>query len=144
MLQILCWGKFKDFSRPSSGIQGLFKNICQSRTFQGFSIKYKDFSRPCKPWPQLLFDGCLVLTSPPKKPKLHIEDISTWSEAFSVYCLIIVLYFPRHWKDLLQYQLLILLTDQLVSTQQHAVQFPLSWLVCLLSPQFLGWSKQAP
>ena len=35
-----------------------------------------------EPEPQLLFDGHLVLTSPPKKPERRIEDISTWLEAF--------------------------------------------------------------
>jgi len=43
-----------------------------------------------EPEPQLLFDGRLVLTSTPKKPKRRIEDISTWLEAFSVYCLVLV------------------------------------------------------
>jgi len=32
--------------------------------------------------PQLLFDGWLVLTSTPKKPKRLIEDVSSWLEAF--------------------------------------------------------------
>ena len=49
MQQILCWGKFKDFSRPYSGIQGLFKNFWQSRTFQGFTIKYKTFQDCANP-----------------------------------------------------------------------------------------------
>ena len=31
-------------------IQGLLKDFWQSRTFQGFTIKYKDFSRLCEPW----------------------------------------------------------------------------------------------
>lgn len=43
-------GKFKDFSRPYSGIQGIFKDFWQSRTFQGLTIKYKDLWRLCKPW----------------------------------------------------------------------------------------------
>ena len=63
-----------------------------------------------EPGPQLLFDRRLVLTSPPKKPKPHIEEISTWWEAFSIYCLILMSYFPHHWKELLQCQLLILRT----------------------------------
>ena len=63
-----------------------------------------------EPDPQLLFKGLLVLTSLLKKPKQRIEDISTWLEAFSIYCLILVSYFPHRWKDLLQYQLLILRT----------------------------------
>ena len=65
---------------------------------------------PSEPEPQLLFDGRLVLTSPPKKPKRPIEEIATWLEAFYIYCLILVSYLPHRWKDLLQYQLLILQT----------------------------------
>lgn len=38
-----------------------------------------------EPEPQLLFDGRLVLTSPPKKPKRRIDDIATWLEAFSIF-----------------------------------------------------------
>ena len=51
-----------------------------------------------------------MLTSLLKKPKRRIKDISTWLEAFSIYCLVLVSYFPNRWKDLLQYQLLILHT----------------------------------
>ena len=60
--------------------------------------------------PQLLFDGRLVLTSTPKKPKKRIEDISGWMEAFSVYCCVLTAHFPNHAKDLLLYQMLILRT----------------------------------
>ena len=63
-----------------------------------------------EPEPQLLFDGRLVLTSTPKKPKRRIEDKATWMEAFSVYCLIMISSFPRRSRDLLQYKLLILRT----------------------------------
>ena len=59
---------------------------------------------------QLLFDGRLILTPAPKKSKRRVEDISTWVEAFSIFCLVLTPYFPHHWKDLLQYQLLILRT----------------------------------
>ena len=62
--------------------------------------------------PQLLFDGRLVLTSPPKKPKRRIGDTSSWLEAFSVYSLILSSHFPQRWRDLLQYQLLILRTHR--------------------------------
>ena len=62
--------------------------------------------------PQLLFDGRLVLTSTPKKPKWRIEDISSWLEAFAVYSLILSSHFPQRWRDLLQYQLLILRTHR--------------------------------
>ena len=56
----------------------------------------------------MLFDGQLVLTSTPKKPKRRIEDIGSWLEAFSVYCLVLTSQFPHRWKDLQLYQLLIL------------------------------------
>ena len=65
-----------------------------------------------EPEPQLLFEGRLVLTSTPKKLKRRIDDISSWLEAFSVYCLILSFHFPHRWKDLLQDQLLILRTHR--------------------------------
>ena len=63
-----------------------------------------------EPEPQILFDGHLVLTPAPKKSKRRVEDITTWVEAFSIFCLVLTSYFLHRWKDLLQYQLLILRT----------------------------------
>lgn len=63
-----------------------------------------------EPEPQLLFDGRLVLTSTTKKPKRHVEDITTWMEAFSIYCLTFASFFLHRSKDLLQYKVLILRT----------------------------------
>lgn len=60
--------------------------------------------------PDLYFDGRLVLTSTPKKPKWHIKDISGWMEAFSVCCCMLTAHFPNRVKDLLLYQMLILWT----------------------------------
>ena len=48
-----------------------------------------------EPEPQLLFDGRVVLTSAPKKPKRRIEDTITWMEVFSIYCSILTSYFPH-------------------------------------------------
>ena len=62
------------------------------------------------PEPQLLLDGRLVLTSQPKKQRRRIEDIASWMEAFAFFSLILVSSFPHRWKDLMQYQLLILRT----------------------------------
>ena len=60
--------------------------------------------------PQLFLDGRVLLTSAPKKHKRRIEDIVSWSEAFSIYSLIVASHFPNRWKDLVQYKLLILRT----------------------------------
>ena len=57
-------------------------------------------------------DGRLVLTTQPKKPRRRIEDIATWLEAFAIFSLIVVSHFPHRWRDLLQYQLLILRTHR--------------------------------
>ena len=65
-----------------------------------------------EPEPQLLFDGRLVLTSTPKKPKRRVDDITSWLEAFSIYCLILFSHFPHRRKDLMQYPLLILRTHR--------------------------------
>ena len=65
-----------------------------------------------EPEPQLLFDGRLVLTSTPKKPKRRGDDITSWLEAFSIYCLILSSHFLHRWKDLMQNQLLILRTHR--------------------------------
>ena len=64
------------------------------------------------PEPQLYFEGWLLLTSTPKKPKRCIEDITSWLEAFSIYCLILASHFSHRWKDLMNYQLLILRTHR--------------------------------
>ena len=66
-----------------------------------------------EPEPQLLFNGRLVLTSGPKKFKHRFEDIATWVEAFSTFMLVPSSYFLHRWKDLCQYQLLILQTRRL-------------------------------
>lgn len=58
--------------------------------------------------PQLMLDGRLVLSAPPKKPRRRIEDITTWTEAFTVYSLVLTSFFPHRWKDLTLYKLLIL------------------------------------
>ena len=60
--------------------------------------------------PQLYFDGRFYLTSTPKKPKRLIDDISSWLEAFSVYCCVLTAHFPNRAKDLLLYQMMILRT----------------------------------
>ena len=65
-----------------------------------------------EPEPQLLFDNRLVLTSQPKKSRSRIEDIATWTEAFAIFSFILMSHFPHRWRDLLQYQLLILRTHR--------------------------------
>ena len=60
------------------------------------------------PEPHLMLDGRLVLTAPPKKQWRQIEDITSWTEAFTVFSLVLTSSFPQRWKDLTLYKLLIL------------------------------------
>ena len=62
--------------------------------------------------PQLLLDGRLVLTAPPKRQRRKIEDIAAWVEAFTVFSLVLASFFPHRWKDLTLYKLLILHTHR--------------------------------
>ena len=39
--------------------------------------------------PHLMLDGCLALTAPPKKQQPQIKDITSWTEAFMVFLLIL-------------------------------------------------------
>ena len=60
--------------------------------------------------PQLLFDGRIILTSTNKRQKTKIADITAWSEAFSIFSLILASHYPSRWRDLTLYKLLILRT----------------------------------
>ena len=62
--------------------------------------------------PQLLLDGRLVLTAPPKRQRRKIEDIAAWVEAFTIFSLVLTSFFPHRWKDLTLYKLLILHTHR--------------------------------
>ena len=49
-------------------------------------------------------------SSSTKHPKRKIDDILAWSEAFSIFSLILATHFPWRWRDLTLYKLLILRT----------------------------------
>ena len=59
---------------------------------------------------QLLLDSRLLLTTTSKRPKRSIDDITSWSEAFSIYSLILTSHYPSRWHDLTLYKPLILRT----------------------------------
>ena len=63
-----------------------------------------------EPEPQLMFDGRLVFTPTSKRQRRHVEDILSWTEAFSIYSLVLTSHFPNRWRDLMAYKLLILRT----------------------------------
>ena len=55
------------------------------------------------------FDGRLIITPPPRKTK-QITDVVQWAQAFSIFSLVLVTWFPHRARDLLLYELLILRT----------------------------------
>ena len=60
-----------------------------------------------EPESQAFLDGRLVFLPSTKKQRRRVEDIVTWSEAFTTLMLILMSYFPHRWKDLTSYKLLI-------------------------------------
>ena len=52
------------------------------------------------PEPQLLLDGRLVLTTPPKKQRRRINDIASWTEAFTIFSLVLTTFFPQGKKKI--------------------------------------------
>ena len=63
-----------------------------------------------KPESEAFLDVHLVFLPSTKKQRRRTEDIRTWSEAFTIFMLILTSYFPHCWKDLTSYKLLILCT----------------------------------
>ena len=63
-----------------------------------------------EPESQAFLDWRLVFLPSTKKHRQCIKDIVTWSEAFTIFTLILTLYFPHCWKDLTSYKLFILRT----------------------------------
>ena len=53
-------------------------------------------------------DGRLVFLPNAKKQRRRTEDIVAWSEAFTIFSLILTSFFPHRWKDLISYKLPIL------------------------------------
>lgn len=57
--------------------------------------------------PSISFEGRVIVSNAPKPPR-RITDLALWSQAFNIYCLILVTYHPHRALDLLRYHLLIL------------------------------------
>lgn len=92
-----------------------FSRIPAKLVSQIVSGKYVDLSEllaanlvRSDPEPQLLLDRRLLLTTPPKKQRRRIDDIASWTEAFTIFSLVLTIFFPQRWKDLMVYKLLIL------------------------------------
>jgi hypothetical protein len=61
--------------------------------------------------PTMSFDGRLIITPPPLSRKTkQITDVVHWAQAFSIFSLVLVTWFPHRARDLLLYELLILRT----------------------------------
>ena len=65
-----------------------------------------------EPESTVLLDGRLVFAPYTKKNRRRIEDIGTWSEAFTIFSMILTSHFPHRWRDLMSYKLLILRTHR--------------------------------
>ena len=84
-----------------------FSPIPAKTVAQILAGKFVDFSDllsvnivQAKPESHVLLDGRLVFTPSTKKQRRRIKGIVTWTEAFTVFSLILTSYFPHHWRDL--------------------------------------------
>ena len=69
--------------------------------------------------PQTFLEGKLLVSNA-KRRQVEIKDILSWTEAFTIFQLVLCATFPLHWLDLTKYKLLII---------QTARQHPgLAWL----------------
>ena len=59
--------------------------------------------------PQTFLDGKLVVSSS-KRRQVEIKDILTWTEAFTIFQMVLCAAHPHHWPDLFKYKLLIIQT----------------------------------
>ena len=59
--------------------------------------------------PQTFLEGKLVMSAP-KCRVADVSDILTWTEAFSIYQMVLCHYHPNRWEDLSRYKLLIIQT----------------------------------
>ena len=66
--------------------------------------------------PQAYLDGKILVSS--KRRQLEIKDILTWTEAFTIFQLVLCSAHPHHWLDTTKYKLLVV---------QTARQFPGLW-----------------
>ena len=80
-----------------------------------------DNIRPQEIEPQAFLEWKLVVLGS-KKRVVEIADIITWTEAFTIFCMIFCHTFPSRWKDLNHYKLLIIQTARCFADK--------SWLKC--------------
>ena len=59
--------------------------------------------------PQTFLDGKLMVSSS-KRGQVEIKDILTWTEAFTIFQMVLCAAHPHRWPDLLKYKLLIIQT----------------------------------
>ena len=57
--------------------------------------------------PQTFLEGKLLVSNA-KHRQVEIKDILTWTEAFTIFQLVLCATFPLHWLDLTKYKLLII------------------------------------
>ena len=59
--------------------------------------------------PQTYLDGKLIVSSS-KRRLVEVKDILTWTEAFTIYQMVLCAVYPQRWLDLTKYKLLIIQT----------------------------------
>ena len=89
--------------------------------------------------PQAFLERQLLLTNA-KRRQVEIKDILTWTEAFTIFQLVLCATFPLHWLDLAKYKLLIIQT-----ARQHPglawLEYDLAFRTDAAASGLNDWSK---
>ena len=83
----------ESYSRPVCG-------VCRSAYGQSYVVEQE---------PQTFLEGKLLVSNA-KRRQVEIKDILSWTEAFTIFQLVLCATFPLHWLDLTKYKLLIIQT----------------------------------
>ena len=82
-----------------------------SKVVGGQFVEFEDLLsvnlREVEQEPQTFLNGKLVVSSS-KRRQVEIKDILTWTEAFTVFQMVLCTAHPHRWPDLLKYKLLII------------------------------------
>ena len=88
--------------------------------------------------PQTFLDGKLVVSK--KRRAVEIQDILTWTEAFTIFQMVMCATHPHRWPDLTKYKLLIIQTAR-QSTSRAWMEYDLAFRKDAAATGASDWSK---
>ena len=89
--------------------------------------------------PQTFLDGKLVVSN--KRRVVEIQDILTWTEAFTIFQMVMCATHPHCWPDLTKYKLLLIIQTARQSTSRAWMEYDLAFRKDAAATKASDWSK---